>query len=74
MLYEVITLYSRRKDDYEETGEGYLALPEQVNRLELILINKAMRRTGGNKTRAAKLLAITRQGLDKKIKRYGLQF
>ncbi len=68
------SLYSSRKDDYEETGEGYLAMPEQINRLELILINKAMRRTGGNKTRAAKLLAITRQGLDKKIKRYGLQF
>jgi DNA-binding protein Fis len=33
-----------------------------------------MRRTNGNKTNAAKLLAITRQGLDKKIKRHNLQF
>jgi DNA-binding protein Fis len=42
--------------------------------LEIILIKKAMRRTEGNKTKAAKLLAITRQGLDKKIKRYNLSF
>jgi transcriptional regulator with PAS, ATPase and Fis domain len=68
------SLYSSQKDNYNETAEGYLALPEQTRHLEIILIKKAMRRTEGNKTRAAKLLAITRQGLDKKIKRYNLSF
>ncbi|MCP3892081.1 MAG: sigma-54-dependent Fis family transcriptional regulator [Desulfobulbaceae bacterium] len=52
--------------------EGDLALPEQIKRLEIILINKAMRRTQGNKSKAAKLLDISRQGLDKKIKRHNL--
>ncbi|MGB3210757.1 MAG: sigma-54-dependent Fis family transcriptional regulator [Desulforhopalus sp.] len=66
------SLYTSQKSSYSEESEGYLALPEQIKRLEIILIKKAMRRTKGNKTRAAKLLAITRQGLDKKIKRYKL--
>jgi len=71
---ELHSLYSSGEHNSSETGEGYLALPEQINRLEMILIQKAMRRTNGNKTKAAKLLAITRQGLDKKIKRYNLTF
>jgi transcriptional regulator with GAF, ATPase, and Fis domain len=68
------SLYSTQKDDSNETAEGYLALPDQTKRLEIILIKKAMQRTNGNKTKAAKLLAITRQGLDKKIKRHNLSF
>ncbi len=66
------SLYTTQKENFDESNEGYLSLPEQTRRLEIILIKKAMRRTKGNKTRAAKLLAITRQGLDKKIKRYNL--
>ena len=66
------SLYTTQKESYDESNAGYLSLPEQTRRLEIILIKKAMRRTKGNKTRAAKLLAITRQGLDKKIKRYNL--
>ncbi len=68
------SLYSSDSEHYNETSEGYLALPEQTRDLEIILIKKAMRRTRGNKTRAAKLLAITRQGLDKKIKRHNILF
>ncbi len=68
------SLYSSQKNNDDEPADGYLALPEQIRRLEIILIKKAMRRTNGNKTSAAKLLAITRQGLDKKIKRYQLSF
>ena len=66
------SLYTTQKESYDESNAGYLSLPEQTRRLEIILIKKAMRRTKGNKTRTAKLLAITRQGLDKKIKRYNL--
>jgi two-component system NtrC family response regulator len=36
------------------------------------MIKNALQKTGGNKEKAAKLLGITRQGLFKKIKRYGL--
>jgi transcriptional regulator with PAS, ATPase and Fis domain len=68
------SLYLTQNDNYSESTDGYLALPEQTKRLEIILIQKAMRRSKGNKTQAAKLLAISRQGLDKKIKRYNLVF
>ena len=72
---ELHTLYSSQNTQSTETTDGgYLALPEQINRLEIILIQKAMRSSKGNKTNAAKLLAITRQGLDKKIKRHCLVF
>lgn len=47
-------------------------LPAAVARLERGMINDALRRHGGNKTRAAAALGITRQGLWKKIKRYGI--
>ncbi len=68
------SLYSSQKANDSENLNGYLALPEQIKQLEIILIQKSMRQTQGNKTNAAKLLSITRQGLDKKIKRYNLSF
>ncbi|RDL45732.1 sigma-54-dependent Fis family transcriptional regulator [Marinomonas piezotolerans] len=49
-----------------------LTLEQQVQALELRLINQAMAKTGGNKTQAAKLLGLSRQGLIKKVERYGL--
>ena len=71
---DLYSLHLTQEKNYNETAKGYLALPDQIKRLEIILIKKAMRRTRGNKTQAAKLLAITRQGLDKKIKRHNLLF
>lgn len=68
------SLYRRQQKNTSEISEGYLALPEQTTQLEIILIKKAMLSTKGNKTKAAKLLSISRQGLDKKIKRHGLVF
>ena len=50
-----------------------LRLPNRVQELEVALIRRALEQTGGNKLRAAELLAITRQGLHKKLKRYGLE-
>ncbi len=50
------------------------SLPSQVMSLEKRLIQKAMKKALGNKTQAASLLEITRQGLSKKIKRYDLDF
>ena len=47
-------------------------IPEQVKRLEMDLIERAMKKADGNKSKAAGLLSITRQGLLKKIKRYGV--
>ncbi len=47
-------------------------LKEIVENLERRLILDTMRRTSGNKTRAAALLSLSRLGLRKKMERYGL--
>ncbi len=49
-----------------------LSIPDQIEDLEKKLIAKALKKAGGNKTVAAKLLNLTRQGLGKKLKRYEL--
>jgi transcriptional regulator with PAS, ATPase and Fis domain len=53
----------------EETCDDS-TLPQQVKKLEIKLITQALQKSHGNKLRASKILGITRQGLDKKIKRY----
>ena len=47
-------------------------LDEQVRELEIRLIHQALTHHQGNRTQAAKQLGISRQGLIKKIERYGL--
>jgi two-component system NtrC family response regulator len=47
-------------------------LPSAVARLEELLIRRALARSGGNRSEAAKLLNINRQSLYGKLKRYGL--
>jgi len=56
----------------ESPGLWHIPLPDQVRSFENRLIRKALKEAGGNRTHAAKLLGITRQGLQKKIKRYGI--
>jgi len=46
-------------------------IPGAVQRLERAMIREALARFAGNRTRAAEALGITRQGLLKKLKRYG---
>ncbi len=55
-----------------QVGGGELAIPVRVEALERELIGRALEDTGGNKVRASALLGITRQGLYKKLRRYGL--
>ncbi|OOV87259.1 sigma-54-dependent transcriptional regulator [Oceanospirillum linum] len=47
-------------------------LDEQVKALEIRLIHQALEKSQDNRTQAAKQLGISRQGLLKKIERYGL--
>jgi transcriptional regulator with PAS, ATPase and Fis domain len=47
-----------------------LSLPEKIRELEIRCIKDALDETKGNKVQASRLLGITRQGMDKKIKRY----
>ncbi len=50
-----------------------LDLKGRVASLERRLIQRALERTGGNQTRAAKLLGVSRYGLQKMIKRLGVR-
>jgi DNA-binding NtrC family response regulator len=43
-----------------------------VARLEEILIRRALARSSGNRTEAARILNINRQLLDAKLNRYGI--
>jgi DNA-binding NtrC family response regulator len=56
----------------EAAGTLSLNLDERVSQLERELIAQALVRCGGNRTRAAKLLGVSRNGLAIKIERLGL--
>ena len=49
-----------------------LQLKPQVEALERALVEEALRRTAGNQTAAARLLGLSRFGLQKKLRRYGI--
>jgi len=59
------------KEDLSSLPET-ATLPDRVRDLEVQMILKALGETMGNRSRAARKLGITRQGLYKKIKRYDL--
>jgi len=54
------------------TSASDLELRPQVESLERELLGRALEATGGNQSRAAKLLGLSRFGLQKKLKRYGM--
>ena len=68
---ELVSFYNSGRRAGERILPEY-DIPVQVKKLEVDLIVKALRKTGGNKSKAAGLLNITRQGLLKKMKRYGV--
>jgi len=58
----------------ERSGDlASYSLPDAFKKVETKLIRKALAKTKGNKSQAARLLQITRQGLLKKMKRYQLE-
>jgi DNA-binding NtrC family response regulator len=50
-----------------------LGLRKRVERLERTLLREALSRAGGNQSQAARLLGLSRFGLQKKLRRYGLE-
>ena len=48
-------------------------IQEATARVERKMVADALRRTGGNRTQAARILGITRQGLLNKIGRYEIK-
>lgn len=65
-------LLARRDEATERDAPGAaLNLGEQVELLEGRLLRLALERAGGNRTLAARLLGVSRNGLAIKIKRLG---
>jgi Nif-specific regulatory protein len=54
------------------SGESSRSLKAAVEQLERQMIREALAQSKGNQARAAKMLALSRQGLIKKLKRYGM--
>jgi len=70
---DLVTFCDKVHKQHEVQGDcSGLVLDDQVRKVEIGLIEKALKEAGGNKTKAAGMLHISRQGLDKKLKRYNL--
>ena len=70
---ELLAVFDTAGKQSRTSGESSeLALDDQVRKVEIDLIEKALRQAAGNKAKAARMLRISRQGLDKKLKRYNL--
>lgn len=59
-------------DNFPDSSDS-LSLPQQRKRLEIRLIQAALKKTQGNKIQASHLLDITRQSLHNKIRLYGIE-
>ena len=70
---DIPTCLLKNRNSLEEThGSEALSIKRATRRLQRDLMAKALKRTGGNKTQAAKLLEVSRPMLIAKIKEYGL--
>ena len=65
-------LPSERAPWVDTSSEDALLLKPQVEALERRLVEEAMRKTGGNQSKAALLLGMSCYGLPKKLQRYGI--
>ena len=65
---------SEAQNAEEEEGSGLdrRGLEVQLRDLERRLVVRALERTAGNQSRAARLLEVSRNGLAKRMKRHGL--
>jgi Nif-specific regulatory protein len=52
---------------------NHLSLHDAIERLELHMVTQALRGAGGNRSKAARVLGLTRQGLINKINRYKIE-
>ena len=74
-LRELALALLKQVESLEETGRpdrpsATINLYEEVRRFETDIIRRALSRTGGNQSRAARLLGIKVTTLNTKIKRY----
>ena len=57
----------------EATPVDGMTLPDAIGRMEQQMVTRALRDTGGNRSKAARILGLTRQGLLNKIARYKIE-
>lgn len=71
-----ITHFDHLKEKMSRSAGAGTANPNhlELDRMEKDSIIKALQHSGYNKTKAARLLNISRQSLDRKIEKYGLSF
>lgn len=72
-LSDNILNFFKRKEVKTVQLDGELTLDAAVKDLEIKMIIEALKTTNYNKVKSSELLGISRQGLIKKIKRYGIK-
>lgn len=60
------------RSPFDALGEDNLSIKQHSKALEISLIRKALKKTNGNRTHAAKILEISHRALLYKLKEYGL--
>ncbi|MBX7143589.1 MAG: sigma 54-interacting transcriptional regulator [Oligoflexia bacterium] len=63
---------ANQEESLPEVGDDNLSIKQRTRTLEIALILKALKKTGGNRTRAAKILEISHRALLYKLKEYNL--
>jgi transcriptional regulator with GAF, ATPase, and Fis domain len=71
---ELLNVVDCLRETTPENGNRKLKLYDEVRNFEADLIRAALVRTGGNQSRAARLLGVKHTTLNAKIKRYGITF
>ncbi|MEZ4703938.1 MAG: sigma-54 dependent transcriptional regulator [Bdellovibrionota bacterium] len=71
-VHNVFRTKRRRVTDVSIEIEENLSIKDQIRRIEIDLITKALQKTKGNRTQAAKILEISHRSLLYKLKEYEL--
>ena len=69
---ELLNVVDCLRNTTSENGNQKVKLYDEVRKFEADLIRAALVRTGGNQSRAARLLGVKHTTLNAKIKRYGI--
>lgn len=69
---ELLNVVDCLRSPTTENGNHKVKLYDEVRKFEADLIRAALVRTGGNQSRAARLLGVKHTTLNAKIKRYGI--
>ena len=69
---ELLNVVDCLRSPTTENGNQKVKLYDEVRKFEADLIRAALVRTGGNQSRAARLLGVKHTTLNAKIKRYGI--